>query len=715
MSKKAVKILSFFLLLSLLSSEAFAYRFVYKTYVASEYNKIQVSGSSSGEQFGAAISSGDINGDGFDDLIVGSPFASGDGKSWNGKVSVFLGNNSSQIGDPYLAVYGRFSGDQLGSSLASGDFNNDGYDDILIGAYNSFSDGSRTGKAFMILGRSSYDDVSWSLEDGTADVELVGRDHLDGYGLSVACADINNDNVDDILVGAPFAMSIDSIKSGEVYGYYGSTFSVDSVDKVIRLFDSEDADVVFHGKQAGERFGSDIAIGDVVGSVANDIAVSAYFSDRDDMSQSGKVYVYSGGSKLSSDVLEPTFTLEGDTEYGWFGFSIDVGRFNSDRKMDIAVSSFPFADRSKVGFVYIVEGRSYFESQKNVISKDTANYYFEGKSDDNMLGASVRFVDVDSDRKKDVVIGAPGIGASVKSSEEGEIYIYYKDMIDSEQTSFNLNYDDASNIIYGEYSDDWFGSKVGGMDFNGDGYEDIIVSSRYSDEFDPIKGTVLRSNVGKVFVLFGGDYPFGIGVAVSDPGDDFVKRGDVVNRVVSEFGIKDSRKDYIENCYDYREFCFFLFSGQTSFNGFTLEPDIILYPDIPKTSPYYESVTIATMLGLVSGYADEPSTPFKPDDYITRIQALRIILAANQLVKPLYKFELVQILGSIDKISAQYSYFDDVDPSIPSMWWYPRFTNFAFENGIVAVVKNFRPDEFITQSELDSMLQNTIEFLKKEI
>ena len=120
------------------------------------------------------------------------------------------------------------------------------------------------------------------------------------------------------------------------------------------------------------------------------------------------------------------------------------------------------------------------------------------------------------------------------------------------------------------------------------------------------------------------------------------------------------------------------------------------------------------MLGLVSGYVDEPSTPFKPDDYITRIQALRIILSANQLVKPLYKFELIQLLGDSSKISAQYSSYKDINPSIPGMWWYPRFTNFAYENKLAGSSQYFRPDDYITKDEFDSMMKSTIELLNSK-
>ena len=76
-------------------------------------------------------------------------------------------------------------------------------------------------------------------------------------------------------------------------------------------------------------------------------------------------------------------------------------------------------------------------------------------------------------------------------------------------------------------------------------------------------------------------------------------RGDFLAEVIEQFNIKENRADFINSCYEHREFCFFVFSGQSDFSGLELEPEIILYPDVPYGSEYYEATTIGTMLGLL--------------------------------------------------------------------------------------------------------------------
>jgi hypothetical protein len=746
--------LSVFLVFSLLFSvflpflDVFAYRMVYKSFVATEPSKIEFIGEQKGENFGASVASGDVNRDRIDDLIVGSPYYSSDGKTWNGKVSVFFGKKSldkrvydMKSDSPDLVIYGKNSGDQLGISVASGDFNNDGYDDVLIGAYSAQSNSGRTGKAYLIFGRNSYDDKGLSLETTSADIELVGDQEGDAYGLVVYLKDISGDNFDDILVGAPFAMSTGGVGSGDVYGYFGYQHKVDSVYGHSKLFGERDADVVFEGHAKDERFGSAIVVGDVVGMTYNDIIISAYYANSSNGEQSGKIYIYRGVKNYKKHIYEAYDVLVGERAYDWLGFSIDVGNINKDDKDDLVVSTFPYLNKDENGKIYVLNGREMFNeslassdfansdgtgesgvvsdvfvpgnSDKSVdeyiVSEETANYYFKGGREDNLAGSSVALADLDNDKKMDFVIGAPGVN-SPKSPNPGEVYLFYQRLLDGKY-SFNVKNDEATTYISGENPDDWFGAKLTTLDFNHDGYSDIAVSSRYADRYDPKTGLVSESNNGAVYILLGHSVPFGDPQALKEPTDEYVTRGEFIKTVVEDFDIANTRKDFIDNCYSYREFCFFVFSGYSTFSGIKLSPNIVLYPDIPYGSKYYKPVTIATMLGLVNGFVNEENTPFKPDDYITRVQALKIILSANQLVAPMYKFELISELGSVDAIKKQESRYSDVNPAIPSMWWYPRFTNFAYEHNLVDEKIFFRPDDNLTRGEFDVLLERTLEFL----
>jgi hypothetical protein len=690
-------------------SELQAYRTIYKSYIETNLNKIEFLGEKNGEQFGAEVASGDINGDGVEDLIIGSPFYSSGEVEWNGKVSVIFGTRDldKQVYDmkkhgPDLVIYGRSSGDQLGMSLTTGDFNNDGYDDVLMGAYNALDDDERAGKAFLIYGREEFVSSTWLLAIKNADVEIKGEREGDGFGLSVYMGDINQDDIDDILVGAPFALSTKGVPAGKVYGYEGSTGGQMDVDSVVtpQVFKAKNgADVVFHAQGNGERFGAEIASGDVIGGQYKDVAISAYFADGPDGPQTGKVYLFKGRKNYAKHVREVDGVIVGKDSYDWFGFSMDTANVDVGSKEDLLISSFPYSNREKNGGAYVFYGGAEFGD---------ADYSFSGREGESLMGSSVGFGDFDGDGKEDFVFGAPGIG-SVRSVESGEIYLFYKDLLGGE-SSFDLENDEATSIVVGENEDDWFGAKIDVLDFNGDGVDDIAVSSRYADRYDLETGLVGESDDGKVYLLLGNSSPFGEEVVIREPGDEFVTRGDFLAEVIEQFNIKENRADFINSCYEHREFCFFVFSGQSDFSGLELEPEIILYPDVPYGSEYYEATTIGTMLGLLNGFTNEEGTPFKPEANITRIQALKVVLGVNQLVDPLYRFQLIDIFGGIMGLKEQESYFSDVNPKVAHMWWYPRFTNFAYNERLVEDGL-FRPDDNVTQNELDALIGKTLKLI----
>jgi len=711
-------IVGFFLLL-LPFEQVLAQTSIYRSNIETEDHKIEFSGFQAGEQFGSSIGSGDINGDGYDDLIIGSPYYSSDDMVWNGKVSVYFGRGDLKkrvyggLNDfPNLVVFGRNSGDQLGISVASGDFNNDGYDDLLIGAHNAYSGDVRSGGAFLIMGRSVFNPSFVDLAFSSADVEFFGQDDAEGFGLSVDVGDINNNGVDDIIVGAPFGLSIDGVKTGKAYGYYGWTFNVDSVDSPFRFFGNKASDVIFIGLEKGERFGSNVLIGDVVGGNYDDIIISAYFASGQKGVQTGKVYIYKGLKKYSRYERVPYNVLVGENSYDWFGFSVDVSSANKYSKKSLIVSSFPYLKKSSGGKTYVLTGRSDFspDGSNYLVNEETANYYFSGKNGENLLGASVALADLDGDGLNDFVIGAPGVG-SVSSVDSGEVYIYYQKYLE-DKVKFNVGDEDMISRIFGENPDDWFGAKITKMDFNGDGIDDIVISSRYSNRFD-YNGETGDSDVGKVYLIFGNSAPIGEYYFYEGAEDvDYVTRGEALKTIIEKFNIKTSRKTFIDSCYQHRDFCFFAFSGQSSFSGLKLEPHIVLYPDVPVSSPYYEAITIATMLGVVNGFGGESNSPFMPNRNLTRIHALKIILSITQLVEPVYKFQLVEMLGGGDALKEQDSFYKDIVPLVSHMWWYPRFTNFAYENGLVSNKLFFRPEDYITRSELDYMIDQTLKVLR---
>lgn len=679
----------------------------YESSVNQIASKIEFIGETAGEQLGAAIVGGDFNNDGVDDIAMGSPFSSIGDREWNGKVTIVFGKNSWKNKKidlanvfPDVTFFGEYSGDQFGTTLTSGDFNRDGIADIAIGAYNAFSDGERPGKVYVVLGQSTWSRQSYDFLIAKPDIEFVGNKNDEGFGLALSTVDIDDDNRDDLLIGSPFSSYDDVKKSGMVYAFLAKKEWMST-----GVYASDQADMIFYGLAPNERFGSAIAAGTIISKKLIDVAIGAYSADDGDKTQVGKVYIYKGRDNFLKNFRKPTLTFTGSNQGEWLGYALAAGDTNGDGKDDLAISSFPYNSHPSLGKVTIFYGKQDLEKKASVIypSDKNANIIIKKSLGEALMGASVLLPDFNGDNQKEIVLGAPGVGDPL-SSDAGDVYILFNDN-PGRNIVYSARDGSVTSTIHGENADDWFGFSLADLDFNGDGYTDLAVGSRYSD------GKKISNN-GKVFILPGVGNPYGNGRTVNSPEDVPISRGELIHEVIDRLDLKTKKAEFIESCYEHKDFCLFNFMAISLYNDVRLDPTPVLYPDVPEDYEYYEDVVVGTMLGLVNGMTTEKDNPFHPDDPISRINALKIVLGAADLVPPLYRFELKNQLGSYENLALQPSYFGDVNPQISSMWWYPRYTNFAVENGIIKQNRIFRPDDKITVSEFNSMLNNTIKYLR---
>lgn len=263
-------------------------------------------GESEGDRLGRSVSSaGDVNNDGYDDVIVGSPGYDGSGNDI-GRAYVFSG----QSGDTLYVFSGEDNSDIFGSSVSSaGDVNNDGFDDVIVGAPLNDAAGVDAGRAYVYSGING-------------ELLYVFSGASSGYffGRSVSSAgDVNNDSFDDLVIGADSSFSIAALVGiGMAYVFSGQ---------------NGDTLHVFKGNFA-EIFGYSVSsAGDYDNDGYDDIIVGAPGS-YDQVTQIGRAYVYSGQTGAT------LFIASGEKSSDRFGYSVSsVGDINGDGFSDLIVGA----------------------------------------------------------------------------------------------------------------------------------------------------------------------------------------------------------------------------------------------------------------------------------------------------------------------------------------------------------------------------------------
>lgn len=235
----------------------------------------------------ALDASGDWNDDGEDDLIIAASNYAGAGTVYllDGPITATRALSNADV-----QILGTATGDDFGWSLAVGDLNDDGVSDLAIGAPRA----NRNGKADTGAVYLFYGPITTDLTLADADFILDGVLSKDYAGTSIAIADdINGEGLNDLLIGAPGKDTNTSTKdSGALYLVYGETLR-DTTSPTISLVN---ADAIFSGTHAGDMLGSAIATDDLDRDGFSDVVVSAPKLDHDAMLDAGSVFIWFGGS-----------------------------------------------------------------------------------------------------------------------------------------------------------------------------------------------------------------------------------------------------------------------------------------------------------------------------------------------------------------------------------------------------------------------------------
>jgi len=489
-------------------------------------NGVVLNGIDIQDECGRSVSAaGDVNADGYDDVIIGAqggdPLSRGGaGESYVvfGAPGVGAGGEiilSTLSGANGFLIAGAVTQDRSGRSVsAAGDVNGDGVHDLIIGATGADPNGqSGAGTSYVIFGASGLG-ASGVLDlasiNGVNGFALNGIDAGDMSGQSVSAAgDVNGDGIDDLIIGADAGDPNGQPQAGESYVVFGRDTAFDgNFPAAFNLSSLNGTNgFVLNGVSAGERSGQSVSCaGDVNGDGFSDLIIGAYGATGN----AGRSYVVFGGPAVGvGGVLNLSslngingFVLNGIDGNDRSGWSVSsAGDVNGDGLDDLIIGAAQADPNGQpdAGEAYVVFGAPGLGAGGvfNLASLNGVNgFVLNGIDFTGLAGRSVAAAgDVNGDGVDDLIVGAPAGG----SSYAGESYVVFGRPGLGAGGAFNLSTLNGTSgfAVTGINLGDQSGSSVARAgDVNADGVDDLIIGAAAADPDG-------QSDAGQSYLVFG--------------------------------------------------------------------------------------------------------------------------------------------------------------------------------------------------------------------
>jgi hypothetical protein len=430
-----------------------------------------------GAKWGSAVASGDFNKDGFGDLAVGA-YNDKVGSVTSGTVSVFNGTSTglstsgTRITQSIVGAANE-DADQFGWSLVAGDFNKDGFTDLVIGSPNEALGTIRGGAIVLLQGSTT------GLKAGTwRDQPKAGgtNEAGDQFGYALGAGDFNADGFTDLAIGAPGEVPPGTTaKSGLVTVLKGATNFFTVADPPGWFAGEGDAG---GNPENNDRFGAALAAGNVTGSSHTDLVIGAP-GEAVGAAAGGAFSVVPGAASGRAPGFYRTQASAGDTAEAGdnFGASVAVGNLDGDGFADIAVGApnEALGSTTNAGTVSVFAGTSTSLAGGFTV---TENLAAETVRSGDKFGTSVAVGDVDDNGFGDVLAGAPGrtLGSATAA---GAAYVF-----GGRQRTPDSNVDlnpgrviTQSGIGEADETNDAFGAAVALGDVNNDRNAEALIGA----------------------------------------------------------------------------------------------------------------------------------------------------------------------------------------------------------------------------------------------